>query len=62
MREYGVGEENLFDINDLMERKVARCLKQIAVIVSLIFKNCKINFEFTNIFNTKICLFYNFYS
>ena len=66
MREYGVGEENLFDINDLMERtnipKVARCLKQIAVIVSLIFRKCKTNFEFTNIFNTKICLFYNFYS
>ena len=38
MKEYGVGEESLFDENDLIERtnipKVTRCLKQIAVLVS----------------------------
>ena len=47
MKEYGVGEESLFDENDLIERtnipKVTRCLKQIAVIVSSIIRKCKNN-------------------
>ena len=51
MKEYGVGEESLFDENDLIERtnipKVTRCLKQIAVIVSSIIRKCKNNLNRT---------------
>ena len=39
MKEYGVEEENLFHEDDLLGRnnipKVARCIKQIAIIVSV---------------------------
>ena len=42
MKEYGVEEENLFHEDDLLGRtnipKVARCIKQIAIIVSVLLR------------------------
>ena len=42
MKEYGVEEENLFHEDDLLGRtnipKVVRCIKQIAIIVSVLLR------------------------
>ena len=43
MKEYGVGEDVLFNEDDLLERsnipRVARCIKQIAIIVSILSRS-----------------------
>ena len=43
MKEYGVGEDVLFNEDDLLERsnipRVARCIKQIAIIVSILLRS-----------------------
>ena len=43
MKEYGVGEDVLFNEDDLLDRsnipRVARCIKQIAIIVSILLRS-----------------------